>query len=73
MQLGGLRLAFERTQVRPRLALHVECPVKVLLGALELQLRAPAALAVLAEPGGLLDQQPAIARLGGDKGLDPTL
>ena len=73
VQVGGLGLALERTQSRPRFALHVECPVEVLLGALELQLRSTAALSVLAEPRGLLDQQPAIAGLGGDERLDPTL
>ena len=50
---------------RARLALDVERAVEVLLRALELQLRAAAALAVLAEPGRLLDQQPPVARLGG--------
>ncbi len=62
MQLGGLGLALQRTQPRARLALHVERAREVLLGALELQLGAPAALAVLAEAGGLLDHQPPLAR-----------
>ena len=39
----------------------------------ELELGAAAALAVLAEPGGLLDQQPPVARLGGDDRLDAAL
>ena len=62
VQLGGLGLALQRPQPRARLALHVERAREVLLGALELQLRAAAALAVLAEPGGLLDHQPPLAR-----------
>ena len=73
MQLGRLGLALERAQARTRLALDVERAVEVLLGALELQLGAAAALAVLAEPRRLLDQQPAIARLGGDDRLDAAL
>ena len=58
---------------RAGLALDVERAVEVVLGALELQLRAAAALAVLAEPGGLLDQQPALARRREDDLLDPAL
>ena len=73
MQLRGLGLALERAQPRARLALHVERAGEVLLGALELQLRAAAALAVLAEPGGLLDQQPPVARLRVHDRLDPAL
>ena len=73
VQLGRLRLALERTQARARLAFNVERAVEVLLGALELQLGAPSALAVLAEPGRLLDQQTAVARLGGHDRLDPAL
>ena len=73
VQLGGLRLALERPQPRARLALDVERAIEVVLRALELELRAPAALAVLAEPGGLLDEQPALARLGGHDRLDAAL
>ena len=73
VQLGGLRLALERLEPRARLALDVERAVQVVLRALELELRAAAALAVLAEPRGLLDQQPALARLGGDDLRDPAL
>ncbi len=73
MQLGGLGLALERPQPRARLALDVERPVEVGLRALELELRSAAALAVLAESCRLLDQQPAIARLGGHDRLDPAL
>ena len=73
MDVGGLRLALQRAQPAARLALDVEGPVEVVLGALELQLGAAAALAVLAEPGGLLDQQAAVARLGVDDLLDPAL
>ena len=39
----------------------------------ELQLRAAPALAVLAQAGGLLDQHPPVARLGGDDRLDAPL
>ena len=73
MQLGRLGLALERPQPRARLALDVERAVEVVLRALELELRAAAALAVLAEPGRLLDQQPPVARLGGDDRLDAAL
>ena len=73
MQLRGLGLALERAQPRARLALDVERAVEVLLGALELQLRAAAALAVLAEAGRLLDQQPPVARLRGHDRLDAAL
>ena len=73
VQLGGLGLALERTQPAARLALDVERAIEVLLGALELQLRAAAALAVLAKARRLLDQQPPVAWLGGHDRLDPAL
>ena len=73
VQLGGLGLALERAQARARLPLDVERPVEVVLRAVELELRAAAALAVLAEPGRLLDQQPPVARLGGDDRLHAPL
>ena len=47
VQLRGLGLALERPQPRARLALDVQRAIEILLRALELQLRAPAALAVL--------------------------
>jgi hypothetical protein len=62
VQLGGLGLALQRPQARARLALDVERPVEVVLRAIQLELRAAAALAVLAQPGRLLDQHPAVAR-----------
>src|SRR5207253_1454668 len=62
-----------RPQPRARPALDVERPVQVLLRALELALRAPPPFAVLAEAGRLLDEQPPLARLGGDDRLDPSL
>src|SRR5206468_12950569 len=55
--------ARQRPQPPACLALPVERPIEVLLGALELQLRPASALAVLAEPGRLLDQQAPVARL----------
>ena len=73
MQLRGLGLALERAQARARLALDVEHTRDVVLGALELELGAAAALAVLAQPGRLLDQEAAVARLGVDDPLDPAL
>ena len=73
VQLGGLGLALERTQPAARLALDVERAIEVLLCALQLQLRAAAALAVLAETCRLLDQQAPIARLGGHDALDAAL
>ena len=72
-QLGRLRLALQRPQPGPRLALDVERAVEVVAGGAQLQLGPAAAFAVLAEPGGLLDQQPALARLGVDDRLDPAL
>ena len=73
VQLRGLGLALERAQPRARLALDVERAVEVRLRALQLELGAAAALAVLAEAGGLLDEQPAVARAGGDDRLDAAL
>src|SRR5207253_3088648 len=73
VQLRGLGLALERSQAAARLALDVQGATEVLLRALELQLGATAALAVLAQPGRLLDQQPPIARLGGHDRVDPAL
>src|SRR5439155_18225874 len=73
VQVRRLGLALERAQPRARLALDVERAVEVLLRALELQARAPAALAVLAEPRRLLDQQAALARLGRDDLLHAAL
>ena len=67
VQLGGLGLTLERPQPRPRLALDVQGAVEVVLGPGQLELGAPAALAVFAQPGGLLDEQAAVARLGGDQ------
>jgi hypothetical protein len=73
VQLGGLGLALERPQPRPGLAFNVEGAIEVVLGAGQLELGAAAALAVLAQAGGLLDEQAAIARLGGDQRLDTAL
>ena len=73
MQLGSFRLALERTQAASRLSLDVQGAIEVLLRALELQLRPAPALAVLAEPGRLLDQQPPVARLGGHDRIDAPL
>ena len=73
VQLRGLGLALERAQPRARLALDVQRAVEVRLRALQLELGAAAALAVLAEAGGLLDEQPAVARAGGDDRLDAAL
>jgi hypothetical protein len=73
VQLGRLGLALERAQARARLTLDVQRAIEVVLRALELELRAAPALAVLAQPGGLLDQQTPIARLGGHHRLDPAL
>src|SRR5215510_6773997 len=56
VRLGGLRLRLQRPQVAARLALDVEHAREVVARSLELELRAAAALAVLAEPGGLLDE-----------------
>ena len=73
VQLGRLGLALERAQPRAGLALDVEGAIEVVLRALELELRAAAALAVLAQAGGLLDEQAPVAGLGGDDRLDAAL
>ena len=72
-QLGRLRLALQRPQPGPRLALEVERAVEVVAGGAQLQLGPAAALAVLAEAGRLLDQEAPLARLGVDDRLDPAL
>ena len=64
MELRGFGLALEGAQAGARLALDVEGAVEVLLGALQLQLGAAAALAVLAKTRGLLDQEAPVAGLG---------
>ena len=71
--LGCLGLALERAQTGARLALDVERPVEIVAGGAQLQLGPAAALAVLAETGGLLDQEAALARFGVDDRLDPPL
>ncbi len=73
VQLGGLGLTLERAQTGAGLALDVKRAVEVVLGAFELQLGAAAALAVLAEAGGLLDQEAAVAGLGVDDRVDAAL
>ncbi len=73
VQLRRLGLALERAQARARLALDVQGAIEVVLRALELELRAAAALAVLAQAGGLLDEQAPVAGLGGDDRLDAAL
>ena len=73
VQLGRLGLALERPQPGARLALDVERAVEVVLRPGQLELRAAAPLAVLAEPGRLLDQHPPVARLGGHDRLHAAL
>src|SRR5947209_10854404 len=73
VKLRRLGLALERPQAAARLPLDVERAVEVVLGADNLQLGTAAALAVLAEAGGLLDQQPPVARLGRHQRLDAAL
>src|SRR5437763_10757032 len=73
VELGRLCLALERPQAAAGLALDVERAVEVVLGSDQLQLRAAPALSVLSESRGLLDQQAALARLGGHERLDPAL
>ena len=73
VQLRRLGLALQRPQPPARLALDVQGPIQVVLRPLELQLRPAPPLAVLAEPRGLLDQQPPVARLRGHDLLDPAL
>src|SRR5215210_2759093 len=73
MQLRGLGLALQRAQPRPRLALDVERAIEVLLGAMQLELGTVTALAMLAQPGGLLDQGGAVDRFRADDRVDATL
>src|SRR5205085_1134704 len=58
---------------RARLALDVQRAVEVLLRALELQLCAAAALAVLAQARRLLDQHAPVARAGADDRVHAAL
>ena len=71
--LGRVRLLAQRPQARAGLALDVERAIEVGAGPIELELGAAAALAVLAEARGLLDQQPPLARLGEHDRLDLAL
>ncbi len=64
---------FSGPQAAAGLALDVERAVEVVLRALEPKLRAAAALAVLREAGGLLDQDAAVARLRVHDLLDAAL
>src|SRR5205807_4447839 len=73
MQLSRLSLALERPQPGACLALDVERPVQIVLRAGQLELSASPALSMLAQPGRLLDQKPALARLRGHERLDPPL
>src|SRR5436305_1992838 len=73
VQLGRLGLALQRPQAREGLPLDVQRAIEVVLRALELELRAPASLAVLAKPRGLLDQQAPVPRLRCDDRLDAAL
>ena len=73
VQLGRLGLALQRPQARAGLPLDVQRAIEVVLRALELELRAPASLAVLAKPRGLLDQQAPVPRLRCDDRLDAAL
>src|SRR4051794_28981741 len=73
MDVGGLGLTLQRAQRLARLALDVQCAVEVVLRALELELGAAAALAMLAEPRGLLNEQAPIARGREHDLLDATL
>ena len=73
VDVRGLRLALQRAEAAARLAFDVEGPVEVVLRPLQLELRAAAALAVLAEPGCLLDQQAALPGPGVDDLLHAAL
>ena len=71
--LGGLGLALQGAQVGASLPLDVVRTLEVVAGAVELELCAVAALAVLAEARGLLDQQAPVAGLRADDLLDLAL
>src|SRR5690606_8090776 len=73
VQLGGLGLALQRPELLAGLLLDEQRLLQVGAGAVELGLGAATALAVLAEPRGLLDQQPPVLRLRRDDALDPAL
>ena len=73
VDVGRLGLLLERAEAAPGLALDVERAVEVVLRALEAQLRAAAALAMLAKAGGVLDEQPPLRGLREHDLLDPAL
>ncbi len=73
VDVGGLGLLLQRAQAAAGLALDVERAVEIVLRALQPKLGAAAALAVLREAGGLLDQDAAVARLRVDDLLDAAL
>src|SRR3954447_8005358 len=73
VDVRGLRLALERTKAAAGLALDVERAIQVVLRALQLELGATPSLAMLAEAGGLLDQEPALPRARVDDLLDAAL
>src|SRR5439155_24961198 len=73
MKLGRLRLPFQRPEMRTRLAFDVQRPVEVVLGAPKFELSPVPAPPVLAQPGGLLDQDGPVVRLRVDDLLDPAL
>src|SRR5215211_4387873 len=73
MDVRRLRLTLQRAQPAAGLPLDVERPVEVVLGALQLELGAPAPPAVLAEARRLLDQQPPLARTRVDDLLHSAL
>src|SRR3954453_18513530 len=73
MDVRGLRLALQGPQPASRLPLDVERPIEVVLRALELQLRAAAALSMFAEPRRLLDEETPLTGLGVGDLLDAAL
>ena len=71
--LRRLGLPLQRPEARAGLPLHVHRPLQVVARAVQLELGAVTALAVLAEAGRLLDQQAPVAGLRADDRLDLAL
>ena len=70
---GGVGLALERAELAAHLAQEVAEPGEVALGGGEAALGLLLALAVLQDPGGLLDDQAALLGPGVEHGVDLAL
>src|SRR5690606_33367533 len=66
VDVGRFGLALQRPEPRAGLPFDIKRAIEVVTRAFKLQLGPAPALAVFAKSGSLLDQQPALARLGVD-------